>query len=251
MYEDPKSRFAHFFASGIARDDYDVFFSYRWNNFDSAFTSKAFDNMTRFSIGDSKHPVYVFLDRERLKAGDNFQEAFATALIHSSVVVPIVSAASFEKLMDHNPSDVDNMLVEWILALEAYESKATRVERVFPIFIGCEDPISKKVDDLIDDNGTHKQLPAISPTASMNTVVAFLKKNGITPRAELVSGTLTIRGIVEQLLQHLGMKLSDVPDPVHYARESCRRIYEVVVQTKEGVVSPSVRAHSLRTIQSR
>ena len=142
-----KSRFAHFLAAGIARDDFDVFFSYRWNNFDSAFTSKAFSNMTRFSIGDSKHPVYVFLDRERLKAGDNFQEAFATALIHSSVVVPIVSAASFEKLMIHNPSDVDKMLVEWILALEAYESKATRVEKVFPILIGCEDPISKKVGD--------------------------------------------------------------------------------------------------------
>ena len=223
------SLFHNYLASKLGGALFDLFMSYRQNACDSPFTGKLFDGMSTFSLGQDQRAVKVFLDRERLEAGNDFQEQFGDSLLASSVIVPIVSVNALERMLTHNPADEDNVLIEWILSNEAHRGKHGRVEYVFPIMIGPENPITRKVSNFFA-TGIIEKLPSIIPTASINRAVAILRARNIDPHDSLFSKT--VREIVEELLKHLGFDLSDIENPSRYCLESSRRIFAVINQTK-------------------
>ena len=130
---------------------YDVFFSYRQGNFDSALTKACFCQLSSLS----KTPVAcrlikgqtlsIFLDEFRLEKGLHFQDQFATALLKSEVVVPVISANALKRfLVLGENSEIDNVLLEWTLTVELIEQGLKKY--CLPIFFG-------KVMDHPDENG--------------------------------------------------------------------------------------------------
>ena len=101
--------------------DFDAFLSYRWG-VDSHLVELVFDRLTtKETLGSNDRFLKVFFDRSRLKVGDQFQEKFARCLLQSGTIVPFVSVAAMEKRLvtdEFKPETEDNVLIEWILAIE-------------------------------------------------------------------------------------------------------------------------------------
>ena len=112
---------------------YDVFISYRWGKTDSMTTLALFDAFAEYTIGARSRAVDVFLDARRLQDGQNFQEAFGEALIHSTIVVPVLSLDALQRMRTHDPNADDNLLIEWMLAMECLRSAVSRVKLITPL----------------------------------------------------------------------------------------------------------------------
>ena len=91
--------FASWLISQGFRHSYDLFCSYRWGGLDSEMMLAIFSKMSTELVGASARQVQVFLDRHRLQDGQNFSTEFATALIHSTGALPIVSAAALMRFL--------------------------------------------------------------------------------------------------------------------------------------------------------
>ena len=263
---DANARFRRFLPISDKQCEYDVFLSYRWDEATKDFTSKVSDSMTTRSVGANKRQVFVFLDRERLRKGENFKKQFANALLSSSVIVPFISIKAIRDLVWHDPSVKDydpnwedNVLIEWILALEGQYSRSvglgtSRVEKIYPIFMGEKDAVTGMYDDMKDD---HKDLfaniPDVVPFATIRRARGLLVERGIEPR-ESLSG-MTVKGIVAELREGLGFKLKDVGDPLRYVSQSCQQIYDVLQDTSgieelsvaEPEISPEVGSPAVGT----
>ena len=227
---------------------YDIMLSYRWTDPDHDMTGKIFDRLTICSIGKEKRPLSVFLDRKRIADGSNLKLSFADGLMSATVVVCFVSIGALQKMRNHDASVEDNVLIEWILALECFhhrlskstDSSKTRVEKIYPVFIGSVDGASgketKSFFDASDCN--HTTLPSTVPTASISRAATLLQDRGITPRPSLA--TATVRGIVIELTEQVGFKLSDAGQQP-YVSEICKKLEKVVTSCKgplEVTVSP-------------
>jgi hypothetical protein len=117
---------------------YDVFISYRWGERDSIVAKAFYDFLGNFNVGAQQRAIATFLDTKRLKAGSEFQKAFSRALLGARVVCPIVSVDALKNMLKHDPAQVDNVLLEWLLASEFLDSgdANARVRAVFPLVIG-------------------------------------------------------------------------------------------------------------------
>ena len=104
----------------------------------------------------------MFLDKRCLQAGEKFDKAFAKALCNSTVVAAVVSENALERMVHHDPSKVDNVLLEWVMALACCDTAESRVRAVFPILIGeCEftaDMICSTIQNLFSSSkATHAE----------------------------------------------------------------------------------------------
>jgi hypothetical protein len=118
---------------------YHVFLSYRWGNFDANFDAELvkalFYKLCTEVIPGDGNQVHVFLDQNRLEPGRIFSSDFAKALINSLVVVPVVSCAALVRMFDLKPdSDIDNVLLEWMLIYELL--KRHHLKFCLPIMVG-------------------------------------------------------------------------------------------------------------------
>jgi len=99
----------------------DVFLSYRWGGRDQKFVSLVYDALLDYDY------EYIFLDIKVIEDDyDNIQEIqeiFTKALIRSEVFVPFVSQETLRKMKSHNPELVDNVLLEWLLALDCHQQE--------------------------------------------------------------------------------------------------------------------------------
>jgi len=123
-------------------EKYDVFLSYRQSPVDSPLVAAVFDRFSLFNITTSQRAIEVFLDNQRLEKGREFRDDFSKALTHSAVVVPFLSTKSMERMLKHDAESVDNVLVEWILALVCYNNKELQAMthiRILPILLGPPD----------------------------------------------------------------------------------------------------------------
>jgi hypothetical protein len=118
---------------------YDIFVSYRWNDFDTNLAGALFDKTASdvVTVSRNNRAVHVFLDRNRLKNGLNFVDSFSKSLINSTVVVPLISTKALERMFSHDPATRDNVLLEWLITLECVS--AGKIEKVFPILVGSTD----------------------------------------------------------------------------------------------------------------
>ncbi len=198
-------------------DEYDTFLSYRWVKFDISLVCSLFHACSYESVqGDGKtRPITVFLDRERLPVGERFDTTFSKALINSQVVVPIVSFDALERLTHDkfSPDEVDNVLVEWLLAVECQKLKmenpdiAVKVEKIIPVFLG---KVSVSVGGDKDDiaplfaKGTKGRLDALSeqfPAATIEFVKSMLKLNGLQPSQKSELDNYSVKAFVQSEIQ--------------------------------------------------
>jgi hypothetical protein len=135
----------------LALSGYDVFLSYRRNAQDSALVKCLFHEFSYYNLSSERYsPVSVFLDGRRLQDGEDFRESFVSSLLQSKIVVPIVSMEALKRMVHHNPAQIDNLLLEWILAL--HFSEISSGLKVIPIVFGSYSLVDDKIVKIIEDS---------------------------------------------------------------------------------------------------
>jgi GTPase SAR1 family protein len=193
------------------RQSYDVFLSYRWTLFDTEILQAIFPIISAILLGKHNRPVQPFLDRYRLQDGQNFSDEFSSALINSTGILPIVSCAALERMVSLTPeSNVDNVLLEWTLALEIKDKKGTFF--VLPLVVGNVSPERKlsngSFSTSLFQEGIIQQLPQVVCNKTVAKAKAILLKHGMTPSANLE--TRTVQQAVEEITSFLGVMANDV-----------------------------------------
>jgi GTPase SAR1 family protein len=211
-----KSKYKPWLQHYDLRERYDAFISYRWGRHDSKFTEQLFDALTNYSVGAQNRAIEVFLDRKRLQDGRMFKTDFASALTHSLVVIPVVSVDALHRMHEHDPAQIDNVLLEWTMILESFEAK--RVQKVYPVLFGSRviAPVQSgsgasetvKVKDFFAEQAG-QYLPKTVPTATLHQARELLVANGVEPSEKLHD--YTVYSIVNDLFQFLLCKASDFP----------------------------------------
>ena len=82
--------------------------------------------LSTHNLGDQHSAVVGFLDENCLLPGHDLY-SFGSALLSSSVIVPLISPEVLSKMMTHDANQVDNVLLEWVLALESFATNNTPV----------------------------------------------------------------------------------------------------------------------------
>jgi hypothetical protein len=155
----------------LALSGYDIFLSYRWNAQDSALVKCLFHEFSYYNISlGSYSPVSVFLDGRRLQDGEDFRESFVSSLLQSKIVVPVVTAEALKRMIHHNPAQIDNLLLEWILALHFSESSSTGL-KVIPIVFGSYSLVDDKV--IRDSANNDKKKKVIQEIKGINDPHSF------------------------------------------------------------------------------
>jgi hypothetical protein len=226
--------------------EYQVFLSYRQGNsksgsvkelFDTSLVTDLFDTLS-FKLRVNSEDIMVFRDTNRLPSGEDFQSSFAKALLHSEVMVPLVSVYALQRMFKHTlTSNVDNVLVEWILGIVCMKISSEggaemkskiRLNKVFPVMIGS---LSVSVDNdesvagigevanLFSSKETAggtavlESLPEIVPVSTMKKVRDLLAENGLDSSHPLIAPVLsmTVKEIVDKLTKFNGFLGWEVP----------------------------------------
>ena len=216
-----KEQYGDWLVDDALRSDYDVFISYRWGTLDSRFTERLRDRYSTFNIGEDCRAVSVFLDNKRLRDGRNFVNDFGRALVNSYVIVPVVSSDALVRMADHDPNYKDNVLLEWIMALECFHSPDSRVARVLPVLFGRRDGSSDVIGDLYRE-GVLDTLPTVHPAETVRCAIQLLKDNGVQPRSGI--DTCTVYGVLAELKTLLGFCTWNASDPSAIVPEAAERV---------------------------
>ena len=123
---------------------YDCFLSYRWDTADQKLVTLLFEALSLLVIGDELKGIDVFADIKRLQPGRSFVKDFAFALINTFIIIPILTHNALKRMKaaDFKADEIDNMLLELILALHVVEINPSK--RIYPIMMGNLNPVSGK-----------------------------------------------------------------------------------------------------------
>ena len=188
---------------------YDVFISHRQHKDDDKIIGQLNDTFLGYVTGSENRAVRVFYDEVRLKDGQQFQKAFGNALINSTIVVTILCTSALQRMLTHDKLSEDNVLIEWMLALECIQDPIhSKVRRIYPLMFG-ERKEDGSVGNLFDE-GVIARLPDVIPVASTKVTRRLLKENHVNVSSSLASRT--VRGIVQEISKYLGLKGWEYPD---------------------------------------
>ena len=110
----------------------------RHGDFDSTATAQFVNSIDGVLLKDGA-VLNTFYDQLSLSEGKRFDVEFMVGMCNSLLVVPFVSMDALNRMMNPaNVAAVDNVLLEWSLALHLEEQGV--VKRILPIFIG---PVSQ------------------------------------------------------------------------------------------------------------
>ena len=182
---------------------YDIFISHRWNSHDNKVIDELCDGFRDHVVGPAKRAAKVFLDKTILKEGQQFQDEYGKALVNSTILVPIVSADALQKLTYHNTKEEDNVLIEWMLALECMKDQPhSKIRAIYPLLFGTR-TADGSVGDLFAE-GIIDKLPDIVPTASIEIAKTLLGANGVAESSFL--SECTVRSVANKFSKNLGDK---------------------------------------------
>ena len=106
---------------------YDVFLSYRVNS-DADHANRIYTSLT-------ERGVKVWFDRKCIQPGTDWEESFIDGLLNSSCFVCLLSRNALAPMAEMTEtSRADNVLLEWMLALELLERGF--LSNIFPVMIG-------------------------------------------------------------------------------------------------------------------
>eukprot|EP00730_Choanoeca_flexa_P019819 TRINITY_DN9690_c0_g1_i5.p1 TRINITY_DN9690_c0_g1~~TRINITY_DN9690_c0_g1_i5.p1 ORF type:complete len:1279 (+),score=334.90 TRINITY_DN9690_c0_g1_i5:87-3923(+) len=180
---------------------YHNFFSYRHGGKDSEMAADFFNSMSDFALGEGGDHVALFWDVKSLQQGQQFDNNFMQALSNSLVMTPLITPHALARMMEpgsHNR--LDNVLLEWWLALTLYEVPGHPVTRIVPVFAGkiFEDNhgvphignLFQEIDMLA--------LPDAVNTPTQARLNRFLR-DGL--KLSITARDLTVRGIVSEMMK--------------------------------------------------
>ena len=197
-------------TSGLREQGYDVFFSYRQGKSDSSIVEMLCDCMSCESVGENGRSIEVFWDRIRLQVGRMFDEDFMNAMFKSLGVTPILSLDALGRMvMIEDGSEMDNVLLEWVLALEILHIKGPDAFFILPIMFGKigNKPGDAPIGNLFSEK-LIERLPEVKPHAVIDRVREFLTKRNLQPSNKLEDRT--VKGIVQELSKSMGILAWDL-----------------------------------------
>lgn len=213
-----------------------------------------FDTFTNYAFpGESARAIHVFLDTKRLIQGRRFDLDFAKAICNSKMVVPILSYNALELMGNHNPDKVDNMLLEWILAMECFsETTQTVLKGIFPLTVGKRTAKSTADSSVTADRfqiaRALELLPKIVPTRTLKEAELHLKKHNIFSDSEAEQKKFharTVHEIVDSVMHFLFFDISHL-SPNFVVAESVRKTVDTLEtlcrQDSTSLVSPTQSA---------
>ncbi len=115
---------------------YDIFISYRVKS-EQEFAKALHQELCRKTLGMNGDRVRVYLDTAELRDGKRWDDGFVAGLTRSSIFLPIVSEGSampLSQLLEQDVANVDNLLLEWTLALRLEELGV--VKSILPVLVG-------------------------------------------------------------------------------------------------------------------
>jgi len=189
-------------------ENYDIFVSYQKGPQDKELSLAIFTMLSNFSCGAELRAVEVFLDERRLQHGRRSQDDFIQSIVNSYIVVPIFSVDALVNIVKHDPSVIDSVLLEWICAIEGYNSDFSRIKYIYPLFCGRRDPVTGKVGFVFDCE-EFKQIPDIIPQATLSAAESLLTANNVFSRAPTGFNTKTVKSIVTAISEFKGLSVDD------------------------------------------
>ena len=195
-----KERFQPWLKMYEFLERYDIFVSYHKGPHDQELALAMFSMLSHFSCGSESRAVDVFLDERRL------QDDIVQSIVNSTIVVPIISVDALAKIVRHDPSVVDSVLLEWICAIEGFNSK--RIEFIYPLCCGRRDPVTGKVGSVFDCD-EFKQIPDTIPQATLSKAESLLKANKVFSMAPTGFANQTVKSIVTAISEFNGMSVDD------------------------------------------
>jgi GTPase SAR1 family protein len=100
---------------GTGVNDYHLFLSYRWGKLDKEFVTILYQHLAGAMVRGQS--IRIFLDDKVLNSADRFQKIFFDSILVTEVFVPTVTTNALQRMVRHDPREVDNLLVEWLTAL--------------------------------------------------------------------------------------------------------------------------------------
>jgi serine/threonine protein kinase len=179
--------------------NFDCFLSYRViPGFDADYSYQLYQSLLLINLT----PWY---DKECIKIGEHWEKSFCHGLIQSKHFIPIISRRSIQKQFSSfhgNEISIDNVLLEFYLALELKERKL--ISRICPIFIGDYDENEQYFSDYFASNC----LPNCP-----NVVIKALEKKVTSILEEYCLGTPmltnnTVANILKLIISNQGIKVA-------------------------------------------
>jgi hypothetical protein len=109
-------------------------------------------------------------------------------------------------MINHDPTVIDHVLLEWLLALSCCNKANSMVVSIFPIMFGKRDVLTDKVCSIFYSGVLNQLSSTVVPTATIVSAKKMLNQNHID--FENTIDTLTIHDIVVSLSAHLGYDAS-------------------------------------------
>uniref|UniRef100_A0A7S1E474 Uncharacterized protein n=1 Tax=Hemiselmis andersenii TaxID=464988 RepID=A0A7S1E474_HEMAN len=184
----------------------------------------------------------VFWDKKCLQDGKDWEAGFVRGLTCSMVFVPLFSRGAIEGLLSLGGAQdrVDNVLLEWLLALEWLKSPTSGLKSIYPIFFdkkqdGLEEPFADFPWEML------ASLPQLPSAKTNRRAAEILRKLGGTEEQIMRMQALSVRQVVDQMLKNQGIKLALVgPEPLSTAAS---RMLNIVIRDVSSVqCSPDIYA---------
>jgi hypothetical protein len=184
-------------------------------------------------LGSSGREIRVFLDKQRLQDGRNFQEDFADALLKSSVPVTIMSTAALARMQSLKAdSAIDNLLLEWTLIVELLDRDAKVLLECLPVFVGTFDRAASScaamITSIFSDN-VIGSLPDVTVASIIGKVRTILEQRGIPESPHLSSRT--VRGVVKKLELQMAVQSWKLLEEPRLAQVPASHVKEEVTRT--------------------
>jgi GTPase SAR1 family protein len=184
-------------------DGYDVFLSYRWGR-DNEFVVALRDRLLDYAV--EHRGLAIFIDKTEITVGQRFDMKFCRSLLHSEVLVPVISPTALERMMNPSTAETDNVLVEWLTAVVVLKFRAQisgcRLEKVVPLVI-CDR----------DGNEYFKMRDGLStqrPLATQKAVLELFTQLSLHLSVEAIQfiNTVTVKEIVDGIMKWQAVQVS-------------------------------------------
>ena len=194
--DEMKRAYAKYLQPNILDKPYDVFISYRWGEPQKTIVRTLYNRLSRTLLHQEKgRPLHVYLDEKENKFGDNFLRKICSALQGTKIFIALITEDSLLRMKTHNPSEVDNVLYEWVLALSTNR-------RILPILLGKKVSNDENNWDELDIKGLMKDLPDIKPEKTVKLVNEHLNLGNAGQTISEIS-EWTVKEVVERFFVNI------------------------------------------------
>jgi hypothetical protein len=165
-------------------------------------------------------------------------------MLSSTVVIPFVSFEALERMILRrgNPEE-DNVLIEWILALEGLRSPASNISKIFPVIIGRRVTLSGSISNIFKDpyevnsnSSDQRNILQCLPDSTSDPLLVsslararqLLTESGIEPSSGLEQ--MTEKAVVNTVMEHIGVMLHEYAPPTEelIVKDICKKANDIL-----------------------